>query len=178
MATTTETQEHSAEAMQQAWLQYSTPGDMHKMLENESGAWDVSITFWQHAYAEPQTDNATAEISMIFGGRYQEVYYRGTMMGQFWEGKNTVAFNNKSKEFTSFFIDSAGTGAMVASGPYDEASKSINMTGEAVDSMTGEPVQFRELYTFVNDTTRKLEIFDQRNDEPEFKSMEILMKRK
>jgi Protein of unknown function (DUF1579) len=175
MATATETPN---DAMQEAWVAYSTPGDMHKMLADESGAWDVSITFWQHAGAEPQTDEATAEVNMIFGGRYQEVYYRGTMMGQLWEGKNTVAFNNKSKEFTSFFIDSSGTGAMVAIGPYDEAAKSINMKGEAIDAMNGSVTKFREVYTFVDDTTRRLEIFDERNGQPEYKSMEIVMKRR
>ena len=57
MATATETQtEQQAQAMQEAWAAYSTPGDMHKMLADESGAWDVSITFWQQAGAEPQTD--------------------------------------------------------------------------------------------------------------------------
>ena len=179
MATATETQTgQQTQAMQEAWAAYSTPGDMHKMLADESGAWDVSITFWQHAGAEPQTDAATAEVNMIFGGRHQEIYYRGTMMGQLWEGKNTVAFNNTSKEFTSFFIDNSATGAMVATGPYDEATKSINMKGEAIDAINGSVTKFREVYTFVDGTTRRLEIFDERNGQPEYKSMEIVMKRR
>lgn len=172
------TQQPTNEEIQQAWVAYSTPGDMHKMLAEEGGAWDVSITYWQGPDADAQTDEATAEISMIFGGRYQEVYYRGTMMGQFWEGKNIVSFNNKSREFTSFFIDSSGTGAMVAAGPYDEATKAINMKGEAVDAINGSITKFREVYTFVDNTTRRLEIFDERNGQPEYKSMEIVMKRR
>ncbi|MFP5438805.1 MAG: DUF1579 domain-containing protein [Bacteroidia bacterium] len=165
-------------AMEKAWKEYATPGDMHKLLEAENGKWDVTMTFWQSPGAKPQTDTSVAEAKMVMGGRYQEITYKGKMMGMDWEGKNTVAYNNKSKEFTSTFIDNSGTGMMVATGPYDAATKTTTMKGAVPDMMTGKTINFREVYTIVDDNTRKLEIFDTKEGQAEYKSMEILMKRK
>lgn len=165
-------------AIENAWKEYSTPGDMHKLLEAENGKWDVTMTFWQAPGAKPQTDTSVAEAKMVMGGRYQEITYKGKMMGIDWEGKNTVAFNNKNKEFTSTFIDNSGTGMMVATGPYDAATKTTNMKGVMPDMMTGKTINFREVYTIVDDKTRKLEIFDTKEGQAEYKSMEITMKRK
>jgi hypothetical protein len=165
-------------AMQKAWEAYATPGDVHKMLAEETGKWDVTMTFWMEPGAEPQVDKATADVKMIMGGRYQEMTFTGKMMGMDWIGKSTVAYNNKSKEITSTFIDNSGTGMMVVKGPYDAEKKSFSLKGETVDPMTGQTVQFREVYTFVDDNTRRMDMFDTKNGKPEYKSLEIVMTRK
>lgn len=164
-------------AMQKAWEEYMTPGDMHKMLAEETGKWDVTMTFWMDANAKPETSKSTAESKMIMGGRYQEIVFKGNLMGMQWEGKNTVAYNNQTKEFTSTFIDNSGTGMMVATGSYNPATKTINYKGEMADPMTGKMVQFKEVYTIVDAKTRRLTNYDTK-DGKEFKSMEIVMKRK
>ncbi|MNL20809.1 hypothetical protein D3C87_1420730 [compost metagenome] len=114
---------------------------------------------------------------MILGGRYQEAIYNGTMMGQPFEGKSTLAYNNASKEFTTTFIDNMGTGMMVAIGKYDEASKSMNLKGEMVSPLNGKKTPYREVYTFIDANTRKMEMYDTKKGE-EYKSMEITMTRK
>lgn len=176
--TTTAGQEMDSAAMDRAWKDYMTPGEQHRMLADETGSWDVTIKFWMAPETEPQVDKATAEAKMIMGGRYQEVNYSGTMMKMPWEGKSTMAFNNKTGMFTSTFIDNSGTGMMVTTGTYDESSKSINLKGEMTDPVTGKNVKYREVYTFVDAKTRKMEMFDAKGGKPEYKSMEILMTRK
>lgn len=165
-------------AIQKAWEEYSTPGDVHKLLASEVGKWDVTMTFWMEPGAQPQSDKASAEVKMVMGGRYQKTVFTGNMMGMAWEGESTVAYNNKSKEITSTFIDNSGTGIMVSTGPYDAAKKAFDLKGESVDPMTGKTIKFREVYTFVDDNTRKLEIFDTKEGQSEYKSLEIMMKRK
>jgi len=176
--TTTAGETMDSAAMDRAWKDYMTPGEQHKMLADETGTWDVTLKFWMAADAEPQTDKATAEAKMIMGGRYQEVNYKGTMMGMPWEGKNTIAFNNKSGMFTSTFIDNSGTGMMVATGTYDEPLKAVNYRGETLDPVTGKTLKYREVYTIVDAKTRKMEMFDTKGGKPEYKSMEIVMTRK
>ncbi len=165
-------------AMNKAWAEYATPGDMHKMLASEAGKWDVTMTFWMAEGAPPQTDKSVAECKMVMGGRYQETTYKGKMMGMDWEGKSTVAYNNKSKQITSTFIDNSGTGMMVAMGEYDPATKAFNLKGESIDPMTGKTVKYREVYTFVNDNSRKMEMFEEKDGKPEYKSLELAMIRK
>jgi len=164
-------------AQQKAWMEYATPGAPHKMMAEEVGTWNCDMTFWMGPDAKPEKATSTAEIKMVLGGRYQEANYKGTMMGQPFEGKSTLAYNNASKEFTTTFIDNMGTGMMVAMGPWDDASKSMNLKGDMVNPMNGKKTPYREMYTIVDASTRKMEMFDTK-DGKEYKSMEIVMKRK
>jgi len=164
-------------AQQKAWMEYATPSAPHKMLAEEVGTWNCEMTFWMGHDAKPEKATSTADIKMILGGRYQEANYKGTMMGQPFEGKSTVSYNNASKEFTSTFIDNMGTGMMVGVGKWDDASKSMELKGEMVNPMNGKKTAYREVYSIVDANTRKMEMFDTKNGK-EFKSMEIVMKRK
>jgi hypothetical protein len=164
-------------AMQKAWEAYMTPGETHKMLASEAGSWNNEMTFWMGADAPPQKANSTAEIKMILGGRYQETNYKGNMMGMPFEGRATVAYDNTTKEFVSTWIDNMGTGMMVMRGTYDEATKSMTSTGMMVDPMSGKEKKVREVYTIVDEKTRKMEMFDVGADGKEYKSMQIDMKK-
>ncbi|MBP1222211.1 DUF1579 domain-containing protein [Flavobacterium sp. 1355] len=164
-------------AQMKAWTEYATPGSLHKMMADETGTWNCEMTFWMEPNGKPDKATSTATIKMILGGRYQEANYSGMMMGQPFEGKSTLAYNNASKEFTTTFIDNMGTGIMVATGKFDEKSKSMELKGEMVNPLNGKKTPYREIYTIVDANTRKMEMFDFKNGE-EYKSMEILMKRK
>ena len=164
-------------AQMKAWMEYATPGSPHKMMADETGTWNCEMTFWEEANGKPSKSTSTANVKMILGGRYQEAIYSGTMMGQPFEGKSTLAYNNASKEFTTTFIDNMGTGMMVATGKYDEANKSMNFKGEMVNPLNGKKTAYREVYTIVDANTRKMEMYDTKKGE-EYKSMEIIMKRK
>ncbi len=164
-------------AMQKAWEAYMTPGEPHKMLAAEEGSWNNEMTFWMDPDTPPEKATSTADIKMIMGGRYQVSNYSGNMMGMPFEGRATVAYDNATDEYISTWIDNMGTGLGVMRGKYDEASKATTLKGSMVDPMTGKEKQVREVYTIVDDNTRKMEMFDLGPDGNEYKSMEILMKR-
>lgn len=164
-------------AQMKAWAAYATPGNEHKLMADEVGTWNCEMTFWYEPNGKPEKATSTANVKMILGGRYQEAIYIGTMMGQPFEGKSTLAYNNASKEFTSTFIDNMGTGMMVGFGKYDEKTKSIEFKGDMVNPMNGIKTPYREIFTIVDPKTRKMEMFDMKNGE-EYKSMEIIMKKK
>jgi Protein of unknown function (DUF1579) len=160
-----------------AWQDYATPGNMHKLMTDEVGTWNCEMTFWHEPDGKPEKANAVATIKMILGGRYQEANYIGEIMGTPFEGKSTLAYNNASKEFTTTFIDNMGTGMMVGTGKYDEKTKSTEFKGEAVNPVNGKKIPYIELYTVVDATTRRMEMFDIKNGS-EYKSMQIVMKKK
>lgn len=164
-------------AQMKAWIAYATPGSPHKMMADETGTWNCDMTFWMEPNGKPEKATSTAAIKMILGGRYQESNYSGTMMGQPFEGKSTLAYNNASKEYTTTFIDNMGTGILTATGKYDEKTKSIMFKGDMVNPLNGRKTPYREIYTIVDATTRKMEMFDVKNGK-EYKSMEIVMKKK
>ncbi|WP_281231326.1 DUF1579 domain-containing protein [Flavobacterium gelatinilyticum] len=164
-------------AQMQAWQAYATPGNPHKLMADEVGTWNCDMTFWADADAKPEKATSAADIKMILGGRYQEANYKGTMMGQPFEGKSTLAYNNASNEYTTTFIDNMGTGMMVAIGKYDEKTKSMELKGDMVNPLNGKKTPYREVYTIVDARTRKMEMFDVKNGK-EYKSMEIVMTKK
>lgn len=164
-------------AQMKAWQEYATPGNPHKMMADEVGTWNCDMTFWSEANGKPEKATSVAVIRMILGGRYQEADYKGTMMGQPFEGKSTLAYNNASEEYTTTFIDNMGTGMMVAMGKYDESKKSMELKGEMVNPVNGKKTPYREVYTIVDPKTRKMEMYDTK-DGSEYKSMEIVMTKK
>lgn len=164
------------EKQMQAWEAYMTPGEAHRMMAAEEGTWNCQMTFWMEPGGKPESYKSVAEIKMIMGGRYQEATYAGDMMGMPFQGKATTAFNNASKEYTMTWIDNMGTGIMVSNGSYDPETRSVVSKGEMVNPMDRTKTQFREVYSYVDENTRKIEMFDTKGGK-EYKSMEILMKR-
>lgn len=165
------------EAEEKAWMNYMTPGKEHNRLAADNGAWYNEMTFWQDAKSTPMKAVTSSQAQMIFEGRYQEIYYRGEVMGMPFEGKSTVAFDNATKEYISTWIDNMGTGLMVMYGKPDKTGKSIIFTGKMVNPVDGKTSTCREVYTILDDNTRRMEMFDTK-DGKEWKSMEIVMKRK
>ena len=160
---------------EKAWMSYMTPGEPHKMLAEEAGKWDCEMKFWMSPGAPAQTYKVTADIEMILGGRYQVSDYKGMVMGMPFEGKGTVAYDNAEKIYVSTWIDNMGTGLMVMKGKKE--GNVIHFSGEGIDPVSGERIKMREVYTIVDKNTRKLEMFNI-VDGKEFKTMEIIMKRK
>lgn len=176
-ATTAEVEKpRDSVAEMKAWEAYMTPGDAHKMMAEEAGKWNNEMTFWHAPGSPAQKATSTADIKMIMGGRYQEMNYKGDMMGMPFEGRGTLAYDNTTKEYISTWIDNMGTGMMVMKGKMAEGSNSVELKGEMVDPVSGKAKPFREVYTIVDKDTRKMEMYDMSGGK-EHKTMEILMKR-
>lgn len=176
---TTRSEPMDSIAMQKAWEEYMTPGEMHKRMAADTGTWNEELTFWMGPDdTKPQKSTATANTKMIFNGLYQESVHTGNMMGMPFEGRSTLAFDNAAQEYVSTWIDNMGSGIMIMRGKYDEASKTLKMEGEVTDPMTKKMKKIRETITMVDENTQKMEMYDMTPDGKEFKSMEIILKRK
>lgn len=166
-------------AMQKAWQEYATPGEMHKKMANDVGTWNEELTFWMGPDdTKPTKATTVSQTKMIMNGLYQESRHTGNMMGMPFEGVSTVAYDNASQEYISTWIDNMGSGIMIMRGNYDEASKTIKMEGECTDPITKKQKKIREVITMIDANTQKMEMYDMSPDGKEYKSMEIMMKRK
>ena len=161
-----------------AWTDYATPSKGHEMLAKDSGTWDAELTFWSPDNPQEMKSTATVTYKMIMGGRYQEGTYYGDMFGMPFEGRGMVAYDNATEEFVSTWIDNMGTGMMVTKGKYDEATKTSTFYGEMVDPVTKKAKKIKEVITYIDDNNQKMEMFDISEDGKEFKSMQVVSKRK
>lgn len=164
--------------MMKNWQDYMTPGDVHKMIAKWDGTWNNDITVWMAPGAPPEKYTGTAVNKMIFNGLYQESNHTGTMMGMPFNGRSTVGYDNHRKEFVSTWIDNMGSGMMMMKGPWDEATKTINLKGKMVDPGTKMDTDVRETFKIIDDNTQEMEMFVMMPDGKEFKTMNIKFTRK
>jgi hypothetical protein len=165
-------------AQMKAWQEYSMPSEVHKMMASWDGDWIAENTQWMDEKAPPIKGIADVTNKMIFDGRFQETTYKGTFMGMPFNGKGTLGYDNARKIFSNTWIDNMGTGIMTMEGTWDEATKTINFKGKTTDPMTKAAADIRETFTIVDANTQKMTMYMNGLDGKEFKSMEIIFKRK
>lgn len=167
----------SPEEQQKAWMNYMTPGEVHQMLAKQDGEWQADITMWMGPDSPAIKNTGVAMNKMILGGRYQESKHKGEFMGMPFEGVSLLGYDNAKKAFVSSWIDNMGTGMMQMEGTWDDKTKTINFKGKMVDPTTGKDTEIRETVIMMDDQSQKMEMFCMK-DGKEFKSMEIMLKKK
>ena len=166
--------------MMKAMMDYGKIGPMQQMMASWNGTWSGDMTMWDHEGATPNKMTGTAVYSMALGGHYQVGHHSGTMMGMPFEGIGTTGYDNATKLVTSTWIDNFGSGIMVMTGPWDEATKTMTLTGTMPDiCRPGKTCSERETVKVIDDNTQHMEMFgpDPKTGK-EFKMMEIHSTRK
>ena len=158
-----------------AWMDYATPGEMQKMLAKSDGNWIGETKMWMESGSQPMMSKSEAANKMVFDGRYQMSTHKGDMMGMPFEGISIVGYDNSKKKFVSSWIDNMGTGIMNMEGTWNASNKSIEFKGKMTDpSRPGKDCNVREIFTFIDDNTQKMEMFgSDHKTGKEFKTMEI-----
>lgn len=163
-----------------AMIEYATPGKMHEILASWNGTWNSESTFWDYEGAPSQKSTGTAVNSMIIGGHYQSSKHTGNMMGMPFEGMSITGYDNAKKQFVSTWIDNWGTGIMNMSGTWDEATKTMTLTGTMPDiCRPGKECSLKEVFTVIDNNTQNMVMYGpDPNTGKEFKVMEMKMSRK
>lgn len=167
----------SATAMK-SMMEYGTPGKEQAMMAKSNGVWNAETTMWMAPDAPPMVSKGTAVNKMIMGGRYQQMTFKGDMMGQPFEGVGTTAYDNARKIWTSSWIDNMSTGIMNMEGTWDEATKSMTTTGKMLCPANGKWCEMKEVFKIVDDNTQVMEMYgpDMKTGKS-YKNMEIKLTR-
>jgi len=159
-------------AMMKAWEEFMTPGDMHKWMAGMEGNWKGEVTMWDDPSKPPTTSTMTSSNKMILNGLYLESVNKGNFNGMPFEGISTSGYDNAKKKFIATWIDNMGSGMMQTEGTYDEATKTLTMTGSTTDPMTGNDVPVREVTRYTDENNHVWEMYMTRGGQ-EMKTMEI-----
>jgi hypothetical protein len=167
----------SATAMK-SMMEYAAPGKEHAMLAKSNGTWNAETTMWMAPDAPPMVSKGTAVNKMIMGGRYQQMTFKGDMMGQPFEGVGTTAYDNARKIWTSSWIDNMSTGIMNMEGTWDDATKSMTTKGKMLCPANGKWCEMKEVFKIVDDNTQVMEMYgpDMKTGKM-YKNMEIKLTR-
>jgi Protein of unknown function (DUF1579) len=164
--------------MMKNWQDYMTPGDVHKMMAKWDGTWNGDVTMWMAPGVPEQKSSSTSVNKMIMNGLYQQSTHTGNMMGMPFNGQSTVAYDIHKKEFISTWIDNMGSGIMMLKGPWDEATKTVNLKGSMTDPGTKIDCDIRETFQIIDDNTQEMKMFMTMPGEKEFQTMDIKYTRK
>ena len=169
--------EHDHDAMMEKWKEYSTPNENHKVLDTLVGDWVYTIKWWMSPDAKPEESKGTSEIEWIMGGRFIEQEVEGMSMGQPFEGKGIMGYDNEKKQYQSVWIDNMGTGIMKGSGNYDPNTKTLTEKGTFSCPAEGGK-SYRGVTKILDKDNFTYEWYMNDPDGKEFRAMEITYTRK
>ncbi len=153
------------------------PGEAHKVLKAFEGKWNGKVTCTNCFTGETETSDGTAVGTWILGNRFLRQDWKGTFMGEPFEGVSQFGYDNVKQQYVSTWIDTMGTGVMLSTGKYDPATKKFTLTGSFPDPMTGKDTTARQIITLVDDNTHKMEMWGPGQDGKDAKMMEIVYTR-
>jgi hypothetical protein len=165
-------------AMMANWMAAAAPGPMHAMLAKDDGAWEGEVTSWMDPAAPPTKSKTSSTNRMVMGGRYQLSEHSGCFGGMPFEGMSIVGYDNMKKVFMSSWIDNMGTTIMNMEGTMDSASRTMHFSGSCTNPMTGKQQNVKQDLTFIDDNTQKMTMWGPDMTGKDYKTMEIVMKRK
>jgi hypothetical protein len=130
-------EQDQAKAME-AYMKAGAVTADHEALKYFAGRWKVEAKMWAVPGAPPTESVNTNEGTMILGGRYVRLTYKGEMMGQPFEGLQISGYDNIAKLYTTFWIDNSSTSFYLLKGTYDTAKKAYTFKGSWADPVGGE----------------------------------------
>lgn len=154
MTTTTKAQNNDA------WTEYMTPNEVHKLLGDYMGEFNLEISMWMKEGSDPTIVHVSSFHTMILGDRFLEITQVGAMMGTEYQSITTLGFNTTNKTFSLFTLTSMGTGTLYLNGTWDSEKRTANLTGQMTNPMDGKTISVRQQITFIDENQLLIENFD------------------
>jgi hypothetical protein len=173
-----QTQDANQQKAMEAYLKNMAVNENHGHLQFFVGDWDVETTSWMMPGADPQVSQNTGQTRSILGGRFIQTDFKGTMMGQPFEGVQILGYDNMQQKFVTFWIDSSSTSFFLLTGTFDPAGNVFVDTALWADPLTGGTAPVRAVTTILGPDEFKYEMYMGQPGGGEFKSMENVYTRR
>jgi hypothetical protein len=147
----------------------------HAVFKTLAGKWRTETKIWMDPSAAPEVSKGTATSELLYGGRYLAMDYKGTFMGQPFQGQGNMGFDNVSGKYFSTWIDSVSTMLMHSEGKASPDGR-IVLASAITCPVTRESMNGEEVLTIVDKNKYLFEAFQIRGNE-RVKAMEITYSR-
>ncbi|HEX4875208.1 MAG TPA: DUF1579 domain-containing protein [Chitinophagaceae bacterium] len=159
--------------MMKAWQDFATPGPEHAWMNAHAGTWVCdSVAQWMDPAQPPTYSKATDVVSVAMNGLYQMSDFSSNMMGMEMKGLGIMGYDKMKKKFVLSWIDNLGSGIVRMEGNYDEASKTLTMTGKQSDPGMKKETDMRQVMKFYDDDSYTMTMYGTGQDGKEAKFME------
>lgn len=170
--------ETSLQEMEAQMAALAEPGAAHLSLAPMVGTWNTTSQMWSSPGGEAIPGHGTMTTTWTLGGRFLEERFQGEMMGQAFEGRGFLGYDNFEERYQGFWIDTMGTQMMpVSSGKISKDGKVFSLEREVTDPTTGGTARMRDVTTIVSPNEIRFQMYWQAEGEDEFLMMDMTMKR-
>lgn len=160
--------------MMQSMMAAMQPGPKHAELAKQVGEWDADVEHYMPGMPVEKS-KGSAKVTMVMNGRFLREDFKGTMMGQPFDGMMLLGYDNNLKRYDSTWIDSMGTGMMVT---HSKGDNSDELSGEFYCPMVKKEITARLVTKVVNDDMHIFEMHAPGPDGKEALMMRITYNRK
>ena len=160
------------------WTVYMTPNEIHKMLSEYTGEFNMEIAMWMVDGGEPVILNVNSVNKMILGGGFLEMRQSGEMMGMEYQSLSILGYNTISKSLGLTTITNMGTGFLYLEGTWDEEKKVATLKGQMTNPMDGKIIKILQQISFIDKDNLLVENFDTYEGQPAKKSLQYKLVRK
>jgi Protein of unknown function (DUF1579) len=144
------------------------PGPEHALLKKMEGTWDTTMKMG------PNESKGTATYKMDVGGLWLASTFESMMENAKFSGRGFDSYDAGKKKFVGVWVDSMSTLPMMMEGDYDQAKKTMTMTGMA-PGMDGKMTKHKIVTAMPDDNTMNFAMYVADGKEPQFT---IVYKRK
>ncbi len=117
---------------------FPKPGPEHEVLKKMVGNWDLTMK------VAGQESKGSVTYKMDLGGLWLASTLECDLFGTKFTGKGLDTYDAGKKKYISVWVDSMSTHPIVMEGGYDQAKKTLTLTGEGV-GMDGKPEKCKAL---------------------------------
>lgn len=170
-----------ADPMMEMMMEMAKPGPEHKAMAKMAGTWEAAVKMFEPGTDKAEESKGVMTNTLIHGGRYIHMDYKGEMWGDAFTGSGLWGYDNATKKYVSTWVDNWSTGIMVMTGTYDPATKTYTSEGDmAMPGPDGQVMQMKHRQTvkIISDDKHIMEMSGPGPDGKDMKFMEITYTRK
>ena len=153
------------------------PSPEHEQMAREAGEWNAEITLWHTPGDEPAKSKGT-ETNTMFGKFWMLSEFKSDFGGMEYTGRGQFGYDPVAKKCVGTWIDTWTPFVQNMEGSYDEKTHTLTMTSKYYDMMAGKEVTGKNVTTYIDDNTKKFEMYAPGPDGKEYKMMEVMYTRK
>lgn len=159
------------------WMKYAQPGEHHKHMAKMVGTWKAHTKSWMAPGAPPEESDGTMTVTAVLDGRFFESVFKGTIMGQTFEGIGLDGYDMFKQKHVGTWADTMGTMILQFEGTCSDGGKRSEMRATFDDPMTKKRSYMRSVNTWKDEKTVVMESYSPGPDGKEIKNMEITFTR-
>jgi hypothetical protein len=157
---------------------FGQPGEPHRQLAARAGSWNVEIFYIATPDGDPMYKmTGSSDVQVLWDGRYVQETFQTTVNGQAVEVRTITTFDNRTKEYVATWIDSVGTGILVAKGKHHGTGRTINYSVDLPKADGPSTKKIRVIEDWTGADTRRLWVFYSGPDGREFMTLDLVLTR-